>query len=97
MNVCFSRRKVLTFRFRVDFRPYDHSAELLFNGSDFNHDGIFSRDELEQEFKKYDANGKEFKFYTGIREYPLRSNRVSGNNADMFGSFHKLVKRPMYA
>ncbi|XP_011442112.1 calcium-binding protein LPS1-beta isoform X2 [Magallana gigas] len=41
----------------VDFRPYDHSAELLFNGSDFNHDGIFSRDELEQEFKKYDADG----------------------------------------
>lgn len=42
----------------VDFRPYDHSAELLFNGSDFNHDGIFSRDELEQEFKKYDADGE---------------------------------------
>lgn len=42
----------------MDFRPYDHSAELLFNGSDFNHDGIFSRDELEQEFKKYDADGE---------------------------------------
>ena len=65
--------KFWLFIFRVDFRPYDHSAELLFNGSDFNHDGIFSRDELEQEFKKYDADGKwvqilEFTFNFGIRE-----------------------------
>ncbi|XP_061184809.1 uncharacterized protein LOC133192817 [Saccostrea echinata] len=47
----------LALAVQVDFRPYDHSAELLFNGSDFNHDHIFSREELEQEFQKYDANG----------------------------------------
>lgn len=42
---------------RVDFRPYDQSALLLFQGSDADHDGIFSRQELDNEFVKYDANG----------------------------------------
>lgn len=42
---------------RVDFRPYNQSALLLFQGSDANHDGIFSRQELDNEFVKYDANG----------------------------------------
>ena len=42
---------------RVDFRPYNESALLLFQGSDGNHDGIFSRQELDDEFVKYDTNG----------------------------------------
>ncbi|KAJ8300422.1 LOW QUALITY PROTEIN: hypothetical protein KUTeg_021941 [Tegillarca granosa] len=36
--------------------PYNESAALLFHGSDLNADGIFSRQELDQVFEKYDAN-----------------------------------------
>lgn len=47
----------VAFSVQVDFRPYDQSALLLFQGSDADHDGIFSRQELDNEFVKYDANG----------------------------------------
>ena len=46
----------------VDFRPYNVSAETLFRGSDLNHDGTFTRVELEESFKKYDENGKSYSF-----------------------------------
>ncbi|KAK3087283.1 hypothetical protein FSP39_004096 [Pinctada imbricata] len=39
------------------FKPYNTSAETIFHSSDYNHDGVFSRDELDQAFAKYDSDG----------------------------------------
>jgi hypothetical protein len=47
---------VIGENYSIDFKPYNETAMAMFHSSDGDHDGTFTRTELDQVFVLYDSD-----------------------------------------